>query len=143
MGRGSDGGRPAPLGRRWRAAGEYQACTFESALVALDLPSGAMASPSCSSIDIRFQFAHSSTIFEPSMRKMEVPVTLAFLLVGGMPRNWPLWVPVPVQWTTTSFRSAMVSSIVNVRSGKPLRHVWMWFLMFSAPEVREGNTGSW
>src|SRR5260370_42116884 len=122
---------------------ENQARTCDSALGAFDWACGAMAIPSCSIIDIRFQFAHSSTIFEPSMRKMEVPVTLAFLLVGGMPRNWPLWVPVPVQWITTSFRSAMVSSIVNVRSGKPLRHVWMWFLRVSAPAVREGNTGTW
>jgi hypothetical protein len=52
-----------------------------------------------------------------------VPETVVCLLVGGMPRNAALWVPRPVQWITTSFRSAIVSSIVKFRSGKPLRHV--------------------
>lgn len=109
---------------------------FEAAL-------GAMLIPSCSIIDMRFQCAHSSAILEPSIRKMVVPETETFLLVGDMPRNCPLCVPVPVQWTTTSSRSAMVSSIVNLRSGNPLRQLSMWRRRLSAPELSEGNTGSW
>jgi hypothetical protein len=70
---------------KWRTPGKYQACTFDSALVALDWACAAMAITSCSISDMRFQFDHISAIFEPSMRLMDVPVTLAFLLVGGIP----------------------------------------------------------
>src|SRR5882762_5677971 len=74
---------------------------------------------------------------------MDVPATSALRLVGCMPRNWPLWVPLAVQWMTTSLRSQMVSSVENLRSGKARRQVSMWVRRFCAPEVRVGNTGSW
>src|SRR6266481_2096790 len=42
--------------KKWRATGECQAWAFASALVASDWAAVAMAIPSCSISDIRFQF---------------------------------------------------------------------------------------
>ena len=66
-----------------RAGSPLEACACPST-------EGAVATPSCSISDMRFQSVHCSAILSPSIRKIDVPETVALRLVGCMPRNWPL-----------------------------------------------------
>jgi hypothetical protein len=64
---------------------------------------------------------HDSAILPSSMRYTEMPVKSASFPVGGMPLYSPWWVARHLQQATTLSPSAMRSSIVLCRSGKPRR----------------------
>src|SRR5215211_6864973 len=64
---------------------------------------------------------HDSAIWPPSMRYIEIPVKFTLLPVGGMPMYSPWWVAWALQWATTLSLSAMRSSMVLSKSGKPRR----------------------
>src|SRR5215216_2085658 len=55
------------------------------------------------------------------MRYIEMPVKFTLLPVGGMPMYSPWWVAWALQWATTLSLSAMRSSMVLSKSGKPRR----------------------
>src|SRR5215217_7997138 len=55
------------------------------------------------------------------MRYIEMPLKFTLLPVGGMPMYSPWWVAWALQWTTTLSLSAMSSSMVLSKSGKPRR----------------------
>src|SRR5918994_837221 len=69
----------------------------------------------------RSETLHDSAIFPPSMRYIEMPLKSTLLPVGGMPMYSPWWVAWALQWATTLSLSAMRSSMVLSKSGKPRR----------------------
>ena len=55
------------------------------------------------------------------MRYIEMPLKFTLLPVGGIPMYSPWWVAWALQWATTLSLSAMRSSMVLSKSGKPRR----------------------
>src|SRR6266481_12025 len=99
--------------------------------------------PSCFIMPRASQLVLESMIFPPARWWMVIPSTETFLFVGGTPMKSPLWVPESVQQATTLSFSAMVSSMVKRRSGKPARKRNIWPLYASGPTEEPDRAGAW
>gem|GEM_PF-5085215 len=83
---------------------------------------GLETAPSCCIMRMASICPQCSTILPPANRTMSITPKDTLLPVGGIPMNSPLCVPLQVHRTTTLSPSAIVSSILTLRSGKALRN---------------------
>src|SRR6266481_9130393 len=105
--------------------------------------SNAGTTPSCCISPSASHITQLSAILPREMRLMTTPSTLIFLLVGAIPRNSPLCVPVEVYRVVTKSSASIMWSILNLRSGNALRYKVTICFSPAGPLPVSGVAGSW
>jgi hypothetical protein len=78
--------------------------------------------PNCLKASNKSPIESLDTTFPLTIRHIWTALNVIFFPVGANPSHSPLCVPVPVKQTHTLSPSAIMSSIVSIQSGKPLKN---------------------